>query len=740
MTDQGKTKTCECGNVYTPKPNNYAKSKRCPECAKRRRSTGSATRPSRQRDSDRRTRQRATQEEQVKARIRNRTYIGLDGEGGNEPSNWYDQYWEEGDPVTERHRYKIMQATLRKGDQITARYELRPRQGQARLHTQDILRWLWTITAKTEEEREAGDLSPSLWFYSSKYDWTHILFDIAAESPEFMNNLFHPPVDDPFKVFWWRGWGISWVQASVKITRRWRYEGEWQYSKRSMFFQDGFKCWGGGSFVDQLKSWKVGTPEQVERIAAMKDKRAHFTEIDDDIAAYCQEEVDLLAELAQKITIIASELGIRPNQVYSAGSYAKAMLRKHGIADDPKTGWEGYRGPDRYAGADDRIKDILMRSFFGGWFDLFETGLFPELHMIDLASAYPSVIRDLPCLQHGHWEQGRSADPRAVTFGRVYWEPNHDGDSKIGPFPWRFPDGRTYRPEIGEGWYVGELIDAAHRLGRFDIEERDWVSFVPECDHQPFTWVQDVYEERLRLGKDGAGLVLKVSLNSIYGTFADTLSLDSRYASIVWAATITGRTQAKLLDVCTDNYDDVVGVATDGIQSKAPLPCQPTPKALGGWDSEGTIRDVLAVQPGLYLASEGESPKKMARSRGHSLKDMREHEQALREAWATQRWGGEVTYTRTRLIPAKLAMKRTDPMAYYGQWVDQSTTIKFRPSNRIPLEGDTDSLSSVLSHHHLYDPKIAGTDLELSAPYNRLVAMALREAMIDRREEDEASM
>lgn len=728
------SKTCQdCTHQFTPRRSIDV---RCPDCAKKRRVTGSATRASRKPGSPKNERHRIKKEDELKARIRGRSYIGLDGEGGNEPSNWYDEYWEEGDPVTDRHRYKLMQAARRKNGQIVERYALHPQPGKARLRTQDILWWLWKITAKTTEEIEAGDKLPSLWFYSSKYDWTHILIDIAIEAPEIMHALFHPPVDDPFKKVWWRGWGISYVQASVEITRRWRDKttGELVYAKRTMFFQDGFKCWGGGSFVSQLKSWKVGTPEQVERIEGMKEKRARFSDITPEIEAYCQEEVDLLAELAEKITIIASELGIRPDKVYSAGSYAKAMLRTHNIAADPKTGWEGYRGPDRYAGADDRIVDILMRTFFGGWFDLFETGLFDVLYMIDLASAYPSVIRDLPCLSHGHWEEGRSAHPRALTFGHVSWEPNHEGGSKIGPFPWRYPDGRTYRPEIGEGWYVGELIDAAERLGRFDIDQHEWVSFVPDCDHEPFLWVQDVYEERLRLGKDGAGLVLKVSLNSVYGTFADTLALDSRYASIVWASTITGRTQAKLLDVCTDHYDDVVGVATDGVQAKKPLPVQATPKALGGWDDEGEIRDVLAVQPGLYLAAEGESPKKMARSRGHALKDMRAIEADLRAAWERDGWRGVVEYQRTRLIPAKLALGRKDTMAVYGQWVEEAVKIKFVPTYRDPIEVPGKSKLSELTHRHLYDPKIAGTDLELSAPYNRLVAMILRQALIDLKE------
>lgn len=722
-------KTCEsCGQPYVAHRRDQW---RCGECRSKNRNSRKRTAINADPHSDRNERKRIKKEQHVRDGISGRRYFGLDGEGITEPSNYYDPYWEDGDEVTDRHRYKVMQMSSANPDGSITHYpDLDPRPGESYLKTQDILWWLWRNTAKTEEERESGQIGPSLWFYGSKYDWTMIFYDIAREDPEFLDEVFHPPIDDPFKTYWWHGWGITYVQSSVSIKRRWTGpDGKKVTNER--FFQDGFKCWGAGSFVSQLKSWQVCGPEVIDHIEAMKEKRAHFAEIDDEVREYCRTEVDLLALMAQKITVIASGLDIRPNKWYSAGSAAKALLRNHKIAADDKTGWEGYRGTDRYAGAPEPFRDILDRTFFGGWFDLFETGVFEELHMIDLAAAYPAVIKELPCLSHGHWSDYRSDHPRALTFGRVRFVANCD--AMIGPFPWRSPDGGLTRPQYGEGWYVGEIIDSARRLGTFDIDELEWISFVPDCECEPFDWVQEVYDQRLALGKDGAGIVLKVTLNSVYGVFADTISLDSRYASVVWAATITGRTQAKIIDVIADNPGQVVMTATDGIMSKTPIvtTLSPPAKVLGGWDYEGASRDVLLVQPGLYLAANSDSSKKLARSRGHALRDMQEIEAQLRDAWERDGWAGEVSYERTRFIPGKLALTRTDPMAVYGQWIEQPVKIKFKPSSRLIDPRDTGPTrpSYCPMGHVTGDP-----ETELSAPYDRLASMRWNQALIDLKE------
>lgn len=652
-------------------------------------------------------------------RIRDQVYIAFDGEGIT------FREWDEnaGRLVEENHCYVYMAAADTDGNT----HELTPREGMHRLTTEDMLWWLWKLGK-----------GKSCWFFSGKYDWTHVFRDMAISDATrpLLHQVLHADQypdgtpRDPFEAVRWGNWGITYLQGSVKVTRYFTSKETGEEIGVDAFFQDAFKCFGGGSFVSMLGAWDVGTPEQRDRIAKMKDQRSHFMMLTPQVRAYCLEEVQLLAETAQKIVTIFSNMDIRPKggRWYSAGSAAKALLRVHKIPADPEQGWDGYRGTDRYAGAPEDIRAVLLRTYFGGRFENAETGFFEELHGEDFKSAYPSVIRELPCLAHGYWE--RAYTPGGVNFGHVSWDCQDPENARWGPAPWRWPSGRIYYPLKGQGWYCETEIRAMQSMPGYDIEELEWVSFAPECEHRPFDWVQDVYDLRVQLGNDGKGLALKVTLNSIYGTFADTLSLDSPYASIIWAAMITGGCRAKILHELAWRGAEIVSIATDGLMSTVKSARARKTNALGELNYEGTITGVFLMQPGLYLAAGGMDPKKMARSRGHGIRDLQAIEDQLRAAWARDGWAAQVTYQRERFIPAKLALARKEPLKVYGQWITDPVTIKFTPSNRVPLPDQGHRKRSKPTCSHLFNPALD----EDSSPYDRFASLAHNASLIDGRE------
>lgn len=723
-------KTCACGQVFSPRPSNYAKALRCPECAAQRRKTGSKLATARR------------DEERALAALAATHVIGIDGEGVNEIT-----YLGDGDPLTdpdpamfwENHVYSFMSAY----DETTGQHDhLFPLPGDRRLRTNEILWWLWRNTRKPED---GGRCEP--WFYSAKYDWTGVFRDIIIEDvtsghPITAGTLWqvlHPEQfpdgadRDPFEPVWWNGWGITYIQGVVGLQRR-RWDKEthdWRPAGRR-HFADAFRCFGAGSFVSWLEAWEVADEAERAEIQRMKDLRGHFSVIDEEVIAYCDREVQLLAEGVKKIKLVfgSSEIGIRPRLWFSAGSAAKALMSKNHVED--------YRGPDRFAGAPEHLRLALLRAYQGGWFENAETGLFDELHSEDFKSAYPATIRDLPCMAHGHWEERYV--PGALNIGHVEWEPAHNRELRWAPFAWRYPEGRIYRPHTGEGWYHEVEIQAAQELPDYTITELEWVAFVPGCDHKPFAFVQDTYDLRVSWGGDGRGLALKVTLNSIYGVTADTLSVDSRYANIIWAGIITAGTRAKILRLIAEHGEQIVSVATDGILSTSPVLGQRT-KTLGELNYEGPIRGVLLVQPGSYLAVEGPDPKKTIRNRGHALKDMRAIEAELRAQWRLHGWSAQVTYKRTRFIPAKLALSRKDPLLVYGQWITEDVTLKFTPSNREPVDEPGQHKRSIPSARHIthmlrrYPEQ---WDMLCSAPYDRLVSIAYNQEYIDRRELDHA--
>jgi len=698
----------KCGQTFTPRRQDQR------NCST---SCHNASRTQRGRSDTSKQSSRKRDKRRVLESIENRSYVGWDGEGINVWQEYTVDVAEDGTEIKdaqERHNYTYMAWSTETGEFS----ELECKPGDTYIRTQDALWFVWSTPKKA-----------SIWGYSTKYDWTKILSDVDYDT---LWQIYHADqnpdgtIRDTFEPVWWEGWGISYVQGSVKLSRM--YSNEQKTFPVSKFYQDGFRCWGGGSFLTQLKNWEVGTEEELAEVERMKNQRSYFTRMTEEIKRYCRLEVKLLAQLAKKISVTFSELGYRPlgGRAYSSGSYAKAMMRVHHIPADPKSGWEGYRGTDRYAGAPDDIINILMRTYFGGRFEQRMTGIFKELHSHDLAAAYVHTLKFLPCLSHGHWE--RKKVDGAANFGHVRW----NGDGDFGPFPWRHESGAVFYPMTGQGWYAEAEITAAQLQPSWNIEELEWISFVPECDHKPFTWVQAEYNKRVEWGKDGKGKALKVALLSCYGSIADTVAVDSRYASMVWASMITAGTRAKLLQKIAEHPGKVIATATDGILTTEPVDHTEKRKILGEWDYEGKLNDVILVQPGFYFAGSGDDPAKYVRTRGMSAKDGMALEPELRAAWLRDGWNAVVKYTAKVFIPAKLALARRNWREQYGQWLDLEKSIKFRPSRRDPDYGDgLAKTSSVDIWTFLWDEH---GDLIDSAQYSKLASMRAHEKLKEQQE------
>lgn len=756
MTGQGLgLRTClnpSCGREFIPR----RKDQRCcsTDCNTRSRSARGRSEASK-------ASSRAAHKKRDEARsldhLTNTQVIAIDGEGCTQT-----EYTGDGEAHTdpddshfwENHKYLYMSAY----NSETGQYD-RLETGE-RLRSHEILNWLWSITKRADKDAPAK----TPWLFGAKYDWTAIFRDIIIEDvvsgePIKAGTLWqvmHPEMypdglpREPFDPVWWldpdgRWWGITYIQGVVNLSRRWwsRKDGEWKHGGQR-HFADASRCFGPGSFVFQLESWDVGTPAERAEVERMKAERGHFTVIDQEVRDYCDLEMKLLAELVKKVTMIygSDPINIRPRAWWSAGSSAKCLMDQHDIPrvydKDHNLISVGALGPDRYAGAPDDIKVILLRAYTGGIFDNAETGLFEVLHSEDFKSMYPSVIKNLRCLCSATWVHGYT--PGAINIGHVEWEPAHDGPLRWAPFMWRYPWGAIYRPHTGEGWYYEVEIRAAQRLTDYDITELEWVSLIPGCDHKPWEWVQETYDQRVAWGGDGRGLALKTTLNSVYGVTADTMTLDSRYASIVCAGLITAGCRAMILGLLADHGDKIVSVATDGILSTEPVLGQKT-KVLGQLNYEGPIYDVLLIQPGLHLAASGPDPKKTIRNRGHALKDMREIEDQLRDVWKLHGWDAQVKYKRTRFIPAKLALARKDPLLVYGQWIEQEVTLKFKPATREPVYEPGPHKRAAPSSRHIsqvlrkYPEQ---WDMLCSAPYDKFVSMLHNERLIADKEIESA--
>jgi hypothetical protein len=516
-------------------------------------------------------------------------YLGIDGEGQGREDHRY--IFLAVSSVDGSRRWSI------DGDVDPAVTDTR----RLAISTKDALNFILSIP-KTRKTK--------IFAYAFQYDLTKILTDIDNRS---LYRLFRPELrkrrpDDTRKgliPIFWKGFLIN-LQASKFTVKKGSSRATiWDIFK---FFQ--------GRFVAAIQDWKVGTPELWERMARMKEQRADFDKLDwRAVQEYCYEECAAMAGLAKKLTEAHTAAGLKLKNYYGAGSSAEAMLTVMGVKSKIRP-------------CPDKLKAIAERAFFGGRFENSVIGTISgTLYGYDISSAYPYELCFLPCLEHGRWEwtdDRKNLEGPHVVQALVKYKLRRVGPTAgggWGPFPFREKDGSICFPiSSGGGWVYREEYLVGERLWPNTKFLGAWV-YKCTCDCQPFKQIPKYYAERVRIGKEGPGIVIKLGCNSCYGKLAQSVGA-ARFQSWLWAGMITSGTRAKLLEMVglVKDRSSILMMATDGIVSREKIET-PRPKdtgtfevvkmkdgkpdgpflPLGGWEEKVNTKGMFFARPGIYF-------------------------------------------------------------------------------------------------------------------------------------------
>lgn len=378
-----------------------------------------------------------------------------------------------------------------------------------------------------------------------------------------------------------------------------------------------FLCDVGGfwqtSFLNVIdpKGWgdhPVVSGDEYELIRVGKARRASAT-LDDDMRRYMHLEN---AKLEIAMSTLAdgfesSGVHLSAKQWFGPGQAAAAWMRgkisKREVIEAAMPAW--YR-------------DAARASYFGGWFEIFMHGhIGRKVWEYDINSAYPSIIATLPCLEHGRYTSGTGIPGpnshgymlvRARVHGSDFGKSRHPRNrNAVGTMLHRNPDGSIVRPNVSEGWYWLDELESARRAGTVDkVDYREWVNYEP-CDcPPPFAGIADLYQNRLRVGKNTPqGKAAKLLYNSCYGKFAQSVG-NPQYGNPVYASLITSGCRKRILDAIGSHPDGVKAVAmvaTDAVFFLRPHGGLPLSNRLGEW--ECTKRDGLTIfKPGVYWDDE----------------------------------------------------------------------------------------------------------------------------------------
>lgn len=499
--------------------------------------------------------------------------------------------------------------------------ELGPMAGDRRLLTAEILEFICQYP-------NADDI---LVGFAFDYDVSNILFDVPWDKPDGANlsrlerilriDEEETPTRHHMTSTWlnldgWPQYGVKYLPRNFlevcraetvfdrslgkNITRA--VKG----SRRTIYDAFGFFQ---SSFLKALQLWKVGTLAQREAIEKMKAERSDFNSVTRKMRDYNALECQLLADMMEQFRDATLAAGLRPRTWNGAGKLAGVMHKEH--ATIKRQALEEMLHPD--------LRRMAHAAYYGGRFEVTATGFINQtVWDHDLKSAYPAAMLDMPCLVHGRWKRASGSALARLPNSALYVcevKFSHPDNQHLCGLPFRTKAGgaglRLVWPRQGIGTYWSCEIRSAKRLGA-RIEHRAGWRYIQTCKCKPLSWVEAVFAERVRLGKD-KGIPIKLGINALYGKLAQRKGA-ATYQNAVWAGLITAMTRAKLNDAIKRvGQHNVVMIATDAIYTIN----KPAPVDRGDWLGQWGCEEyphMFIVMPGLYwgpkrIKTRGVSPK-----------------------------------------------------------------------------------------------------------------------------------
>ena len=412
--------------------------------------------------------------------------------------------------------------------------------------------------------------------FGFNYDINQLLADVPDEVLERM-------IENDKGSYSCGGYWVEWRPGKHLIIKH-------RKTRRSAIIYDVFGFFQM-SFLKACKEYLGEDDPDLAFIEQGKEKRSEFSwdEIDEFIIPYNKLELTMLVRVMNQLRQNLWDVGIHPSQWHGPGAIADAVFRKYHVPIDRT--------------APKEILDASQYAYAGGRFEQFRLGRYAgRVYEYDIHSAYPAAALKLPDLTDGSWEYVESYERGA--FG-VYYIEYCDGAEKadryVRPQPLfhRSEDGSiSYPPEV-QGWYwapeAGLVVDSI-KYGFI---------FRPASQACPFTFVEDLYDERRALKAAGnpTQRAIKLILNSLYGKLAQTIGGRNgppSWHQLEYAGYITSYTRAMIYEAITLNPGAIIAAETDAVFSIEPLDL-PCTDELGDWERK-EHEGIVYLQSGFYYA------------------------------------------------------------------------------------------------------------------------------------------
>lgn len=431
----------------------------------------------------------------------------------------------------------------------------------------------------------------------------------------------------------------------------------------------------------------VCTPEEYATIREGKGNR-DAAQFGPEMIRYNLLENEVLARMMERLNrgYVAIDVKLAKNKWFGPGQAAQAWMG-------------GTAVPTSAEVQEDVPKHVLSMardSYYGGWFEVFAHGHIPgTTYEYDINSAYPHIMRNLPCLRHGTWLEGAKGD---LTLVRAEV---HGSDPYVGAMQHRESKETILRPLVTVGTYWLHELQAAKRAGVVSSYRLHDVYGYKVCPCKPpLRDVAGLYQQRLNVGKNTVhGKACKGTYNSMYGKLAQSMGMP-KFSNPIYASLITSGCRTMILDAIATHpvgTEDLVMVATDGVYFRSPHPgLEIDGSKLGVWD-EGAVTGMTILKPGVYWSDKDRESVKAneglkLKSRGISARDlaerMDEFDQLFRDWTPSQPWPSLTIDIAFRVTGPKVALARGKWEACGASVRDDTVVVSSNPA----LKRDTSNM------------------------------------------------
>jgi hypothetical protein len=496
----------------------------------------------------------------------------------------------------------------------------------------------------------------------------HVIFGGTYDINMMLKELPHKKLGHLWKQgrCWWDGYTISY---------RHRKEYVIAHGTRRLTLYDVqtfFQC----SFITACDNY-LGDWAGRDDVVRGKESRGEFTAKDKNTTRhYCFRELSTLVLLMVELRYRLQRVGLRPARWDGPGAVATALFKRESVKEhlDPTP-------PERL--------HAVRCAYFGGRFEVKQFGHYnKEIYEYDINSAYPSAMRHLPSLAMAKWTKRpagyQSQDSFALTH-LSYELPRvtPEETALLGPVPSRYKDGSIAYPASGRGWYWEvEAKGLREWVARCGGTTRNIATLEckPVTDVKPFSFLNDLYEQRrvLKEAGDGAERACKLAINSLYGKTCQQLGWrrgeDGRpvippYHQLEYAGFITASCRAQIWQAVMLNPSAIVAIETDAVFSTEPLNLT-IGTGLGEWE-ETRFTNLTYVQSGTYWADTPDG-KEVHKYRGFDKGTISRAD--VLALWETEQWANGIPGMETRFGGMGEALSRNNWSAHC-RWVTAPRTL-----------------------------------------------------------------